>query len=71
VETTHPSLDRLAYSPAEAWKAIGIGRTAFYSAITDGRLKARRLGRRVLIERSELRRFIEALPDARPAKSAT
>jgi len=64
------TLDRLAYSPAEACKAISIGRTVLFEMLADGRVKAVRLGRRVLIPREELARLLGSLPDARPAKSA-
>ena len=51
-------------SIAEACTIAGIGRTKLYEAIADGSLKARKLGKRTLILRDDLRQFLAALPPA-------
>jgi len=42
----------------------GIGRTKVYEAIATGSLKARKCGKRTLILRDDLRRFLASLPSA-------
>ena len=49
----------LAYSVADACRAIGIKKTKLYALLKDGRLQARRLDGRTLIPASSLRRLIE------------
>jgi excisionase family DNA binding protein len=53
---------REGLSIAEACTMAGIGRTKIYSAIATGDLLARRYGKRRIILRSDLRRFLESLP---------
>jgi excisionase family DNA binding protein len=55
---------REALSIAEACAAIGIGRTKIYEAIGQGSLKARKLGKRTIILKDDLRAFLAALPVA-------
>ena len=57
-------IQREGLSIAEACALAGVGRTKIYEAITDGSLKARKLGRRTLILRDELRNFLASLPHA-------
>lgn len=64
------TLDKLAYSIVEAARVAGIGRSTLYEALAAGELKAVKLGRRTLIPADELRRFLAALPPARPATDA-
>jgi len=47
-----------AMSPAEAAERLGISLNTVYRHIRNGRLPARRLGRRLLIGRRELRRWL-------------
>ena len=47
----------------------GAGRSKLYEEMAAGRLKARKLGRRTLIETAELRRWIENL-DTKPTSAA-
>jgi excisionase family DNA binding protein len=49
-------------SVLEACRISGIGRTKVYEAISDGRLTARKCGKRTIILRSELQQFLTALP---------
>ena len=53
---------RIALSVAEAAIEVGVGRDQVYSAIRDGRLEARKWGRRTLITCSALQRFLNGLP---------
>jgi excisionase family DNA binding protein len=62
--------EKVSYSIAEAVRAAGIGRSTLYEAMATGRLKAVKLGSRTLIPAVELRRFIDALPPARPVTGA-
>lgn len=55
---------REAFSIAEASASAGIGRTKLYEAIGQGRLKARKCGKRTLILRADLREFLASLPSA-------
>lgn len=58
--------DRLAYSPDEAAKAIGQGRTKLFQAIKDGKLRAVKNGRRTLILRADLEGYLASLPAREP-----
>jgi excisionase family DNA binding protein len=47
----------------EACRVAGVGRTKVYEAIANKRLKARKLGKRTIILRSDLQQFLAALPE--------
>jgi len=49
----------LAYSVADACKVSSIGKTRLYALIAEGRLDARKIGKRTLIPAASLRRLIE------------
>ena len=49
---------------SEAVAASRIGRTALYGLIRDGKLDARKLGRRTLVPAAALHRLLERLPSA-------
>jgi excisionase family DNA binding protein len=51
-----------AFSIAQTVRFLGIGRSTLYMIIKDGRLPVRKLGRRTLIMRDDLDRFIATLP---------
>jgi excisionase family DNA binding protein len=53
---------RIALSVAEAAVEAGVGRDQVYAAIRDGRLEARKWGRRTLITYEALQRFLNGLP---------
>ncbi len=55
---------RRAHSIAETCALTGLGRDTVYSAIRDGHLVARKLGRRTLITDDDLRKFLAGLPRA-------
>jgi excisionase family DNA binding protein len=58
------TLEKQGLTVAEASHVAGIGRTKLYEAMADGRLKARKMGKRRLILRDDLRKFLQALPSA-------
>lgn len=60
---------RNAYTVAETIAATGIGRDNVYRAINDGRLRARKLGRRTLILASDLEAFLQELPQIGAVRS--
>lgn len=55
--THHP--EPIAYSIADAVRVSSIGRTRLYALINEGRLEARKIGKRTLIPAASLRRLIE------------
>ena len=61
---TAQPLRRLAYSPAEAARAIGIGRTKFYALINEGHFRPRKIGRRSIVLTSELEAYLAGLPSS-------
>lgn len=62
--------DRLAYRVEEAAIVTGIGESTLWGKIAEGKLRAKRDGRKMtLILRDELLRYLRDLPDA-PASKA-
>jgi excisionase family DNA binding protein len=55
-------MDTLAYSVSEACAAARAGRTALYEAIRSGELRAVKRGRRTLILKVDLIRWLANLP---------
>jgi excisionase family DNA binding protein len=53
---------REALSIGEVCNATNLGRTKVYEAIAQGRLKARKYGKRTLVLMDDLRAFLSALP---------
>jgi excisionase family DNA binding protein len=53
---------RLALSVSEVAVEAGVGRDQVYAAIREGRLEARKWGRRTLITYDALQRFLNGLP---------
>ena len=47
----------------EAAAVSAVGRTRMYAAVKDGKLKARKFGRRTVILATDLQAFLESLPD--------
>lgn len=68
----------LAVSIEEAARLAGVGRGYLYQQISQGRLRARKAGRRTLIALADLAAWVEALPtfaksdlsDPRPTSTA-
>lgn len=54
-----PSPEPLAYSVADACRVSSIGRTRLYQLIGEGRLEARKVGKRTLIPAASLRALID------------
>lgn len=59
-QTDRP-IERIAYGPAEAAEALGIGVTTLRELIARHEIKTFRLGRRVLIRKSDLQIFADRL----------
>lgn len=55
-------IEKFAFSVEEAARRAGVGRDAVYKAIRDGRLAAKKFGRRTLITAEALREFLAGLP---------
>lgn len=49
-----PAQPKLAYTPDEAAKATGLGKTTIYRLLKEGRLKRVKVGRSTIIPRSSL-----------------
>lgn len=58
-----PTPEPLAYTVNQALVVTNIGRTKLYEEIDAGRIKTKRLGRRVLILAEDLKAWLNALPD--------
>lgn len=54
--------EKLAYSPMEAAKAVSIGRTTIFVAMRDGSLRARKIGRRTVIDADDLNNWLKSRP---------
>jgi excisionase family DNA binding protein len=66
-QNTHESFKaaltaKLAHTIPQAVHASGLSRSTLYDALKAGKLRARKSGRRTIIEDEELRRFIATLP---------
>lgn len=59
-----------AYSVEEAAKIAGLSRSSIYLALGDGRLTARKAGRRTIICPEDLQKFVRDLPLFGDNKSA-
>ena len=58
-----PPVDPLAYSIASAARVVAVSSTTIKHEIAAGRLPIRKLGRRTLIRRDDLQRWLDGLPD--------
>lgn len=58
---------KLSYTIREFVAATGIARTQVFAYIKDGRLKACKSGRRVLILAADAQAFLDSLPDRKAA----
>lgn len=65
MNTATPEIQREGLSVSEACRVAGIGRTKIYEAISNGRLTARKLGKRTLVLRADLQAFLASLPVVR------
>ena len=53
----------LTVTVREACELLGFGKTCFYRAIREGRLPARKWGKRTIIMRTDIDMFLDNLPD--------
>jgi excisionase family DNA binding protein len=51
-------MERMAVSPDEARELLGVGRTLLYTMIADGRLRAVKVNRRLLVPVEEIRKLL-------------
>ncbi len=58
-----PVAPPLAVSPGEAARLLGVSRRTLTRLIQQDKVKAKKLGRRTLIDAQGLRRFFEGLPE--------
>jgi excisionase family DNA binding protein len=65
VNTPTTDLQPEGLSILEACGVAGVGRSKVYEAIANKRLKARKLGKRTIILRSELQLFLTTLPEVK------
>lgn len=63
-------MSALAYSRATAAEATTLSEDEIDRAIREGRLRAKKQGRRVVIAHSALERFIDSLDDYEPRASS-
>jgi hypothetical protein len=57
-------MTELAFTIEDAVKFSGLARTRLYILLADGKLEARKAGRRTLIMGDSLRHYLESLPPA-------
>ena len=62
MNTVSPATECAAYSIPEVMARVGVGRDKLYCLVREGKLPARKLGRKTLILASDLEAFLEALP---------
>ncbi len=53
---------RAAFSIAEVCAISGFGRDTIYAAVRNGKLIARKLGKRTIVTANDLDRFLNSLP---------
>ncbi|PBB91722.1 hypothetical protein CK215_15800 [Mesorhizobium sp. WSM3864] len=65
VQNHNPAPDRreLAYGLAEATEIAGLSRSTLYKLIKEGKLSARKSGKRTLILRAELDRYLREITE--------
>lgn len=57
----HGVPERMAYRVREAAQAIAISRSRFYELVAEGRIRVLKEGKRTLVRRAELERYLDAL----------
>ena len=55
-------IQKMAFSVDEAAMRAGLGRDAIYAAVRQGKLEAKKMGRRTLVTADALRRYLDSLP---------
>ncbi|RYD65973.1 MAG: DNA-binding protein [Verrucomicrobiaceae bacterium] len=61
--------DKLSFTLPEWGEVTGESRSYTYEALRDGRLKAKKRGRRTIILRDDGISYLQSLPDYRPSSS--
>lgn len=56
--------NKLAYSPAEAAEALGVGRSTIFDLMKSGQLRRVKIGAKTVIPRSSLEALLAETPDA-------
>jgi len=64
-------MDQVLLKIADASKLTGVSRTALYAALKRGDIKAKKHGRRTLLEASTLKAWLDDLPSYSPQRSST
>ena len=64
-------VNKLAFTIEEAATAAGIGRTLIFEEIREGRLIARKVGRRTIILVADLDLWLKSRPDTKAGKSTS
>lgn len=59
-----PEMSKQALSVADALNAISIGRTKLYREMKEGRIAARKIGRKTVFLADEIDRYLASLPVA-------
>ncbi len=54
-------MSRLLHAVPEAAEQLGIGRSTLYELIGAGTIRTVKIGRRVLVARAELERYVQTL----------
>ncbi len=65
----NPDERMFAHSIDDISRKTRIGRTSIFKAIADGKLRARKYGRRTIITDADLQAFLAALPAVEPRTS--
>jgi len=55
-------MDTVAYSIPQVMARLGLGRDGVYRAINEGKLPARKFGKRTLITEHDIQSFLDSLP---------
>jgi len=63
-------MDTIAYSIPQVMARLGLGRDGVYRAINEGKLPARKFGKRTLITERDIQSFLESLPRLGDGKAA-
>jgi excisionase family DNA binding protein len=60
-DTSQPRpLNRIAFSPPEVARVLGVGEATVYRLLRAGSLPRRKIGRRTLVAAEDLRRLLDA-----------
>lgn len=57
--------EKTAYTVKELLSELGIGRSKLYAELSEGRLSARKIGRKTIFLAEDVRRYLASLPRMR------